>query len=58
MVPVRWTAGVRRIDDLAIGMISLVRYVDFIVLLVFVCIESTLGPDEYGENPSSNLQYT
>ncbi len=58
MVPVRWPGVVRRIDDLAIGMISLVPYVGFIVLLVFMCIEGTPGPNEYGENPSSNLQYT
>ncbi|ENZ95266.1 hypothetical protein O1K_09142 [Xanthomonas fragariae LMG 25863] len=56
--PVDWGGGVRRFDELAIGMISLVPYVGFIVLLVFMCIEDTPGPNEYGENPSSNLQYT
>ncbi|QEO96322.1 membrane protein [Xanthomonas oryzae pv. oryzicola] len=32
-------------------LISLVPYVGAFVLLVFVCIEGTPGPNQYGENP-------
>ncbi|WP_338338264.1 DUF805 domain-containing protein, partial [Xanthomonas citri] len=32
-------------------LISLVPYVGAFVLLVFMCIEGTPGPNQYGENP-------
>ncbi|KGE52937.1 DUF805 domain-containing protein [Xanthomonas axonopodis pv. vasculorum] len=33
------------------SLISLVPYVGAFVLLVFMCIEGTPGPNQYGENP-------
>ncbi|ATS20582.1 membrane protein [Xanthomonas phaseoli pv. phaseoli] len=32
-------------------LISLVPYVGAFVLLVFMCVEGTPGPNQYGENP-------
>ncbi|WP_127167924.1 DUF805 domain-containing protein [Xanthomonas euvesicatoria] len=32
-------------------LVSLVPYVGAFVLLVFMCIEGTPGPNQYGENP-------
>jgi len=32
-------------------LISLVPYVGGFIVLVFMCLEGTPGPNEYGENP-------